>query len=186
MNRTNGKIAAQSRKKMLAALLKIMEVYDYREITVTQIVQEAGLSRTTFYRLFTDKDEILSMLFEDLFREFYDRVLSRQIESFWTVMQLYFDFWEERKPLLLLLQKNHLLQRILDQSYQKSNQVFQLVHVRDAANQPSLPLPYLLAFSVGGMHNMLIKWAECGMEVPSRELIEKLRSCLMYDGLDRR
>ena len=182
MNRTNGKIAAASRQKMAEALLHIMEVYDYREITVTQIVQEAGLSRNTFYRLFTDKDDILALLFDELFRDFYAQLQQARPESFWRVMDLYFDFWEQRKPLLLLLQRNHLLQRILDQSYEKSAQVFQFVHARDTGNTPSLPLPYLLAFSVGGMHNMLIRWAESGMDVPPRSLIAQLRSCLLYDG----
>ena len=183
MNSTNGKIAIESRKKMLAGLLKLMEVYDYREITVTQIVQEAGLSRNTFYRLFESKDQILALLIEDLFREFYGKVQKERLESFWRVMQSYFDFWEQKRELLLLLQKNHLLQRILDQSYLRSGEVFQFVHARDSANAPTLPLPYLLAFSVGGMHNMLIRWVEAGMDVPSRELIEKLRVCLLYDGL---
>ena len=183
MNTTNGKIAVQSKHKMVQALLKIMEVYEYKDITVTQIVQEASLSRNTFYRLFKDKDEILRMLFEDLFDQFFEQVKKQKIESFWNVMQLYFDFWLEKKDLLLLLQKNHLLQRMLEQTYDKSSQVFQFVHANDKGNEASLPLSYLLAFSVGGMHNMLIKWVECGMEIPAKQLIEKLRACLMYDGL---
>jgi AcrR family transcriptional regulator len=52
MNKTNGKIAEQSKQKMAVALLTVMKQYDYHEITVTQITQEAELSRKTFYRLF--------------------------------------------------------------------------------------------------------------------------------------
>ena len=69
MNTTNGKIAAESRRKMVRALLALMRQYDYREITVTQIAQEARLSRKTFYRLFSDKDDILNLLFDGLFQE---------------------------------------------------------------------------------------------------------------------
>lgn len=58
MNRTNWKIAEQSKQRMVQALLTIMGQYDYREITVTQITQEAQLSRKTFYRLFSDKDDM--------------------------------------------------------------------------------------------------------------------------------
>ena len=183
MNHTNGKIADQSRQKMTDALLKIMEVYDYQDITVTQIAQEADLSRNTFYRLFGEKDAILKALFDQLFEEFYDRLQQEKPESFWHVMELYFDFWEQRRALLLLLQKHHLLQRVLEQSYQKSAQVFAFVHARDEVNRSPLPLPYLLAFSVGGMHHMLMRWAESGMDIPSRDLIAQLRSCLLYDGL---
>ncbi|MDD5935797.1 MAG: TetR/AcrR family transcriptional regulator [Clostridiales bacterium] len=67
MNRTNGKIAEQSKQKFVEALVTVMKQYDYKCITVTQIAQEADLSRKTFYRLFTDKDEILMLLFEDAY-----------------------------------------------------------------------------------------------------------------------
>ena len=179
MNRTENKTAEQSRQKMVRALLKIMEVYDYREITVTQIVQEAGLSRNTYYRLFHNKEEILDLLFEDLFRQFSDRIHTQQISSFWQLMQSYFDFWQSRKPLLLLLQKNHLLQKVLDHSYDRAQEVFCFVHSRDTLDPSALPLPYLLAFSVGGMHTMLIRWVQSGMEIPSSQLIRQLHTCMM-------
>lgn len=37
MNNTNGLIAEQSKKKIAEAMLKVMNIYDYKEITVTQI-----------------------------------------------------------------------------------------------------------------------------------------------------
>lgn len=43
MNRTNGRIAEESRQKFAAALFKLMKVYNYAEITVTQLSQEAEL-----------------------------------------------------------------------------------------------------------------------------------------------
>ncbi len=37
-------------------------------------------------------------------------------------------------------------------------------------------IPYLLAYGVGGMNGMLIKWVEQGMEVPSGILIAQLKT----------
>ena len=68
MNTTNGKIAEQSKKKIANALLVTLERYDYKEITITQLAGEANLSRKTFYRLFADKDDVLSYLFEDWYK----------------------------------------------------------------------------------------------------------------------
>jgi hypothetical protein len=48
MNKTNGKIAEQSKQKMAAALLTVMKQYDYHEITVTQITQEASFQEKLF------------------------------------------------------------------------------------------------------------------------------------------
>ncbi len=176
MNTTNGKIAEQSKQKMVQALLRVMEQYDYKEITVTQIAQEARLSRKTFYRLFSGKDEILSLFFEGLFQECFGRIRARNIRRYWDVMQAFFDFWEERKELLFLLQKNGLLPQVFEQSCQYAVQVFTFVRSEEAAESFALPLPYLLAYSVGGMHSMLLKWVENGMDIPSAELIATLKA----------
>lgn len=176
MNRTNGKIAEQSKQKMTAALLSIMRQYDYGEITVTQITQEAQLSRRTFYRLFSDKDDILQLLFEGLFHECFEEIKRQKIQRYWDAVQVFFDFWEARKDLLALLRKSNLLPRVFEQSYQYSMQIFEFVRSKEAAASFSLPLPYLLAYSVGGMHSMLVKWVEKGMEIPSSELVAMLKS----------
>lgn len=183
MNTTNGKIAAESRQKMVWALLTLMRQYDYREITVTQIAQEAGLSRKTFYRRFSDKEEILALLFEGLFQEWFAQVKALEIRRYWDTVQLFFDFWEARKDLLALLQKNRLLPRVLEQSYQYSMQIFEFVRSEEVAESLSLPLPYMLAYSVGGMHCMLLKWVENGMNIPSSTLISMLRAGFMSENI---
>ena len=183
MNKTNWKIAEQSKQKMVQALLTVMEQYDYKEITVTQITQEAQLSRKTFYRLFSNKDDILLLFFDGLFQECFSQIKSRKIQRYWDVVQVFFDFWEERKGLLSLLQKNNLLAIVFEHSYQYSMQVFEFVRSKEIADSFSVNLPYMLAYSVGGMHSMLLKWVEKGMDIPSSELISKLKSGFMSEDI---
>ena len=183
MNNTNGKIAEQSRQKMSEALLSVMKQYDYKDITVTQIAQEAHLSRKTFYRLFTGKDAILTLCFERLFQQALMRIKSRNAQHYWEVVQIYFDFWEEQKSLLNLLQKSKLLHLLFEYSYQHSMEVFEYVRSKEVAASFALPLPYMLAYSVGGMHSMLLKWVENGMDIPSPELIEKLKAGFMSGNI---
>lgn len=183
MNKTNWKIAEQSKQMMVRALLNIMEQYDYKEITVTQIAQEAQLSRKTFYRLFSDKDEILLLFFDGLFQECFEQIKAKKVQHYWDIVQIFFDFWEDRKDLLCLLQKNNLLPKVFERSYQYSMQVFEFVRSKEVVTSFELPLPYLLAYSVGGMHSMLFKWAEKGMDIPSSELISKLKSGFMSEDV---
>lgn len=176
MNRTNGKIAEQSRMKIAKALLVIMKQYNFKEITITQLTQEAGLSRKTFYRLFTDKEDVLSYLFENLYMECLAQIKSRKIQHYWDVVQCYFDFWQERKPLLLLLKQNNLLSVLFEGAYKYSFEIFEYIRSRDVMDKFSLQLPYMLAYSVGGMHSMLLKWVENDMIIPSHILIEQLKT----------
>ncbi len=179
MNQTNGKIAEHSKEKLVQALLNVMKQYDYQEITVTQIAQEARLSRKTFYRLFSGKEELLQRLFEGLFRQCFACIREQNLHHYWDVVQLYFDFWQERGELLFLLQRNGLLAYAFEQAYQYAAQVFEFVRSKETAASYALPLPYMLAYSVGGMHCMLLKWVEKGMAIPSSELIATLKAGLM-------
>lgn len=130
MNTTNGKIAEQSKQKIM----------------------EAELSRKTFYRLFPDKEAVL---------------------------KLYFDFWESKKDILLLFKKNALLPFLFECVYEHSSGVFAYVRSTEMVNTFSRQLPYLLAYAVGGMHSMLLKWVENDMVIPSSELIQSLKKGLM-------
>lgn len=179
MNRTNSKIAEQSKKKLSEALLAIMAQYDFQEITITQIAQEAGLSRKTFYRLFSGKEAVLTFYFESLYEECFLLIKSRQAQHYWDIVQCYFDFCEERKSLLLLLKQHHLLTLLFEGSYRYAFQVFEHIRTKEVADHLSLPLPYLLAYSLGGMYSMLLKWVEGNMCVPSALLISELKKAFL-------
>lgn len=180
MNTTNGKIAEQSKKKIADALLAVMKQYDYKEITITQLAQEAKLSRKTFYRLFGDKDDVLSYLFETMYIDCFAYMKSRQAQSYWDIVQCYFDFWEERRSILQLFKQSSLLAVLFDGAYQYSFRIFEYAHSKNVADQFSAHLSYLLAYSVGGIHSMLLKWVENDMTVPSCVLIGELRKAFAF------
>ena len=60
MNRTNGKIAEQTKPKIM----------------------EAELSRKTFYRLFPDKEAVLKLYFEGLFTECLTQIKAQDIHHY--------------------------------------------------------------------------------------------------------
>ena len=176
MNTTNGKIAQESKRKIANALMHVMNIYDFREITVSQLAQEAGLSRKTFYRLFWDKESVLAYLFEEMYIECFGQMKAQNVQHYWDVVQCYFDFWEEKRELLSLFRKNHLLPMLFDGAYRYSFQIFEYIRTKDVADAFAHQLPYFLAYSVGGMHSMLLKWIESDMAIPSVTLIEQLKA----------
>lgn len=183
MNTTNGKIAEQSKEELVMALLVIMKQYDYREITITQLSQEAGLSRKTFYRLFKSKEELINFFFENLYEECLAEIKSQQLHHYWDVVQCYFDFCEKRRDLLSLLKQNDLLLLLFEGSYKYSFKVFEYVRSQKTADIYSSFLPYLLAYSVGGMYSMLLKWVENDMNIPSSILITELKNGLISSDI---
>lgn len=52
----------RSKKLISEAFLTLLETYDYYEISVTDIVNLADYNRTTFYRHFKDKEDLLNQI----------------------------------------------------------------------------------------------------------------------------
>ena len=92
------------------------------------------------------------------------------------MVQSYFDFRDSRRDILFLLNKNALLPRMFEYIYRNAERIFVAVRTPEKAEGFAQSLPYLLAYSVGGMHSMLIKWVESGMTVPSAMLTAQLKA----------
>lgn len=60
---------------------------------------------------------------------------------------------------------------------------FEYVRSKETVDTVAPLLPYMLAYSIGGMNNMLIKWIESDMKVASSTLIAKLKSGFMSNDI---
>lgn len=179
MNTTNGKIAERSKQKFIDALLSVMKIDKFKDITVTQIAQEACLSRKTFYSLFSDKTQVIQLYFEKLSEEFIACIQKAKASDYWGIIKCYFDFFAERKDLIYLLYDNNLIHYLFEISYKHASTIFYSVH--KTGDIPETHLPLILAYSLSGINGMLLKWIEHGMSVPVDELITILKNS--FNGL---
>jgi AcrR family transcriptional regulator len=74
----DGPMATESRRDLiLAAMIRVVGSKGYRETSVADVIEEAGTTRTTFYKHFDDKHDCFlaayDMLVEQLFAEVLDR-----------------------------------------------------------------------------------------------------------------
>ncbi|SHO43960.1 TetR/AcrR family transcriptional regulator [Anaerocolumna xylanovorans] len=54
----------------IEALFSLMEKKAFSEISVTELIQKAGIARTTYYRNFTSKEAVISTYIDDILRNF--------------------------------------------------------------------------------------------------------------------
>ena len=57
-------------EKITKALFDLMKEQEYNDITITDIVNKAGVSRVTYYRHYNSKDEVITKFFEYTRNEF--------------------------------------------------------------------------------------------------------------------
>ena len=169
MNQSQNPSSIRSRKEITEALLKLMELYPYQEISVKQIILETDLARRTFYRNYASKEDVLDSVITDKITE-YAEELTLNPES---PLDVIFSFCEKNRSFLMLLHKNGLLYLLLlklntmipmfNQVTDRANSMFALV-IGD------LEPDYLIAFNVGAIWNVIFKWVDRGMTDSADEI----------------
>ena len=163
MKGTKNPSALRSQGEITAALMTLMRKYPYSEITVKQIILEAGLARKTFYRNFDSKDDVLYSIIRGVLREYFEIVDSRRGEVLPTV----FSTAEKYRELLLILDRNNMLHVTLycineyapilrSEKMTESNPFIRLFEGADPE--------YLMALNIGAVWNVISLWIHRGME----------------------
>lgn len=169
MNQSQNPSSIRSRKEITEALLKLMELYPYNEISVKQIILETDLARRTFYRNYESKEDVLDSVITDKITEYAEELALNPASP----LDVIFSFREKNRSFLMLLHKNGLLYLLLlklntmipmfNQVTDKSNSMFAQV-VGD------LEPDYLIAFNVGAIWNVIFKWVDRGMTDSADEI----------------
>jgi hypothetical protein len=63
----NNRQVKRTRSWIFEALMTLMDEKPYSEITVSDIVEKAGIARQTFYRSYDNKDDVILQFFDKLF-----------------------------------------------------------------------------------------------------------------------
>lgn len=162
MKKTQHPSALRSKKEISEALLKLMQLYPYSEISVKQIILETNLVRKTFYLNFNNKDDVLYSIIDGLILEYTEENSSSDNDP----ISIIFNFCSRNKEFLSLLHKNkmfhyfllrmnEILPNYIDQIHD-SNNPFKKVIV-------DLDPDYLIAFNIGAIWNVIFKWIDRGM-----------------------
>ena len=131
---------------MAEALLLLMREKSYDKIKVGEITERAGVDRTTYYRHFHSKEEIIERYLRGLNKEF--------MESYRT----------SGKPeeLLLIFKAGcaSLLLPVLEEGF----------HFEEYRKNASVEKQYEVSYIIGGIYNNLLFWLSRGMQETPKEM----------------
>lgn len=94
----------QSAKLICKGMEDLMLIQDYKDISITQIINTSGVGRATFYRLFDDKSDVVLYQMESVFDELIRRMGPHTDSSI--VVKALFDIWLPQKSSLFILGKS--------------------------------------------------------------------------------
>lgn len=154
------------------ALLLLMEITAYSQITITDIAKKAGVSRMAYYRNFDTKEEILKYYFDRSCHELYATTnLSTEPLINSTFQHIYILF-TEKKAVILALKKANLTTLLLDY-FDKivfAGNKIMLESDKEIISPPQSE--YHIYFISGALYNFFMKWFDAGMNESYEEIME--------------
>lgn len=141
------------------ALLLLMEQNDYQNITVTDIARKAGVSRMTYYRAYSSKEDVLIQYFNNIADEFFQEIRFHPDLTLHQLAVYFFAFFQEHGNLVPTLRKANLLEMVFQNFIDNLKQFYANLL---GSKSFSASTDYRLHFNAGGLASALILWSEGG------------------------
>jgi len=81
-NISNLKANKKTREALKKALIELMDIKDFKSITITELTSKSNVSRVAFYRNYHSKEDILLEVSQDTVNDIYNILLKNKKSSF--------------------------------------------------------------------------------------------------------
>ena len=150
------------------ALLQLLKKKEYKDISITEICEKAGVTRMSFYRNFESKDDILIRKVRIVTDGFLsESAISYKRDSTQEYFVKLFTHMEQQKTLCAAVKKAGLLHIIKDEF----DRVFQSVYSQDYD-------PYKSYFLAGGIYNVFLLWLINGCKESPQQMADRMSDIL--------
>lgn len=157
--------SAARQKWLEQGLLQAMGEKPYEEISISDLCDQMGIPRKSFYRYFSNKDGALFALLDHTLMEF------EQADPNWKAdsnsraigdLEQFFAFWHEHKLLLEALMRNRLsgllVERATAHAFRERMMPSYLLKKDEKSQQMAL------TFAICGLLSMVIQWHQDGYQ----------------------
>lgn len=179
------RMSQQTRLKIIDSFFHLLEQKSYEEITVVDIVEQAGCSRKTFYRAFSDKSALLNQYLNKIMDDWIAYAQQAAPSSIAELVDLLFMFWQRYNERLSIIVNADLSAVVLN----KFNQIFPDYFVEFHHNHQYLfktklldnrQLKYSALLRLGGLWNVYAQW----LQFPDELTFDELRQMVKKDFED--
>lgn len=138
-------------------LFILMEKKDYKDITITDITNKAGVNRITFYRNFDSKDEIINKYLEKSFDKWGHEWEESGDQN---IAYRLFKYFSDNKKFIKILYKSNLQFFIIDY----------LVKICNPSKEENNVIAYSKSMFVYGLFGFCNEWYLRGMPESPRDI----------------
>ncbi|MBM7642252.1 TetR/AcrR family transcriptional regulator [Streptococcus loxodontisalivarius] len=159
-NRLSQKLTIES---LETALLQLLENKSLKQLTISELVSKAGVSRNAFYRNFTSKEAILKGRFRRVIRRIMKQMQRFNLEEDRYQAWLFLFRESKKEAHLIRLAKENQLDHWLNEMVLESLSKYQNHRKKELTS-------YSNFFWSTAILSVLIKWISDGMTIPEEEM----------------
>ena len=151
-------------ERLTSSMLALLEEKPIAEITISELCGMAGVGRTSFYRNYEDKEDIIRAYIRRLFQDRADKSKASPDLSVKETVQIVFSHFEENRDLYSLLNKRGLVHLLKDI----------ILELCGFDPEQELAAAYSSSYVVFFMYGWIEVWFRRGMRDTAEELIAHL------------
>jgi AcrR family transcriptional regulator len=160
---------------IVQSLLILMRKKPFTSISIGEIAEKAGVDRSTYYRNFKSKEDIIKFFVKKVWHEY--RLVYDKTVSFKSHLQKLLTYYIKYKREFLLIHKHGLTHLILDEL----NDFFKPISEDKAL---SVEDRYKIYWYAGAIYNTVLLWFSTEMK-ESPEKLSEMYSTFMTNAADR-
>lgn len=145
------------------ALLILMSEKNFQSITIDELVKKAGVNRSTYYRHFTSKEDIIFYFLDSVMSEYLEKIRLKNPDLKTYLLKMFTHYMNYKEQMLIIY--NAGLSMIL------LNVLKKYFYSQININKP-LTEQYKVSFYIGGIFNHFMMWFSRGMQESPEEMTE--------------
>lgn len=149
--------SSQSKECLYNSLVSLMDKKPFKEIQIIEICEKAGYNRSTFYRNYTNKFDIIIDRFNQEVSIYQKLVNDSADYTFHNKIKILFDILRE-SSVIKIMHKANLDYEMYSLFYKMYPKIAKETNV------------YYKVFRSAGIFNVIIKWLDNGMKESSDEM----------------
>lgn len=170
--------SAQRQRQLEEGLLEAMIIQRYEDISVSDLCDQMGVPRKSFYRYFTSKDGALHALIDHRFLDF-------EMQSSYTAsgnvlskahLVWFYEYWKSQRKLLDALTRSGLSSQLAERALFLSvdSQMFDI----EVRRMPKSFAQIAETFVIAGLMSLVLQWYLDGFRESAADMAEMTRMLL--------
>lgn len=167
----NNKVALSSQRQIAQALMQLIDEKPYQDITISELCKTAGISRQTFYTLFTSRENVVTFTLQEQYGYAPEEEADPCGSSLSHLCSGYSTYITSNRDFLRMLVENHIEYLLYDSIHDALSDCPCFLH-----SVPNDRRQYAADFYAGGITGVVKRYALSGCRTSSAELAD-----ILYD-----